>query len=230
MKPRSSILLSAAVALALAVSGCSNQSKGNPFYLAVNIVNRPASIPVGGTQVFTATLSDSSAVPQWSILNGASTANPGTLTPQSTPANSILYTAPASPPIYTTPGYTQGVVTVVVAAAAPAGTSYPTATDSVSFFITGPVSVGLSPANPSVTVGSTQQFIGYAVGSVNNALTWKVNGIIGGDINTVGSISSPAGLYTAPANTTLSGGNPVTITATSQADPTKSASATVTLH
>ena len=57
--------------------------------------------------------------------------------------------------------------------------------DSVTFFITAPsVTVGLSPATASVALGGTQQFIGYAVGNVNNALTWQVNGVTGGSTST----------------------------------------------
>lgn len=232
MKPRQKILCSAAIAFAVALNGCGNQASGNPFYLAVNIVTRPASIPVGETVVFTAIVSDNQSVPQWSVLAAADTSSAGSLTAQTNPANSILYTAPAAPPIYSSaapPGYTQGTVTLDVSAAPPAGTSYKVATDSVTFFITAPsVTVGLSPATASVALGATQQFLGYAVGNVNNALTWQVNGVTGGSTAT-GTISSPAGLYTAPANMPMSG-NTVTITAISQADPTKSASAVVTLH
>ena len=222
----------AAIAFAAALTGCSTTATGNPAYLAVNITTRPASIPAGGTFVFTAIVSDTHTVPQWSILAAAATPNAGTLAAQASPPISILYTAPATPPIYNSsapPGYTQGTVTLDVSAPPPAGTPFQTATDSVSFFITAPtISVGLSPATASVALGATQQFLGYAVGSVNNALTWQVNGVNGGSATT-GTISSPFGLYTAPANLPM-GGNTVTVTAISKADPTKSASSVVTLH
>lgn len=232
MRPRSQWLGSAAIAFAFALNGCSNSVPANPAYLAVTIATRPVSIPVGGTYVFTAQVSDSQSVPQWSILAAADTASAGTLTAQTFPPNSVLYTAPATPPIYNSgapPGYTQGAVTVDVSATAPPGTSYPTAHDSVSFFITSStIGVGLSPATATVSLGATQQFIGYAVGSVNNALTWQVNGITGGSTS-VGTISSPAGLYTAPTTVPMSGSS-VTVTAISQADPTRFASAAVTLQ
>ena len=232
MKLSSTTLSSAAIAFAVALGGCNNQLTGNPPYLAVNITTRPASIPVGGTAVFTSIVSDVQSTPQWSILAAAATPNAGTITAQASPANSILYTAPATPPIYNSSapgGYTQGTVTIVVSAAPPAGTSFKTATDSVSFFITAPtISVGLSPATANVALGATQQFFGYAAGSINNVLTWQVNGVAGGSAAT-GTISSPAGTYTAPLNLPMSG-NTVTITVVSQADPTKTASAAVTLH
>jgi hypothetical protein len=83
-----------------------------------------------------------------------------------------------------------------------------------------------SAATASVHVVGTQQFTGYAVGSVNNALTWQVNGASGGGTAT-GTITT-AGLDTAPAVLPMTG-NTVTITAVSQADTTKSASSVVTL-
>lgn len=75
MKSRSTLLGSAAIAFAIALLGCSNQSAGNPLYLGVNILERPVSIPVGGQLEFTASVSDAQAVPQWSILNASATSN-----------------------------------------------------------------------------------------------------------------------------------------------------------
>ncbi len=232
MRPRRHLFCVTAIAFAAAITGCSNTASGNPPYLAVNIITRPASLPVGGTYVFTAEVSDTKSTPQWSILAAAATPSAGTLAAQASPPISILYTAPATPPIYNSsapPGYTQGTVTLDVSAPPPAGTPFQTATDSVTFFITSPtIGVGLSPATASVALGATQQFLGYAVGSVNNTLIWQVNGVAGGSVST-GTISSPSGLYTAPANLPM-GGNTVTITVVSQANPTISASSVVTLH
>src|SRR5437016_4923274 len=69
-----------------------------------------------------------------------------------------------------------------------------------------------------------QQFTATVLNTSNTAVTWQVSGVTGGNA-TVGTISS-SGLYTAPAVVP----NPatVTVTAVSQADPTKSASAQVT--
>ncbi len=115
-----------------------------------------------------------------------------------------------------------------VRVADPPGTSIPTSPDSVSFVITAPsITVGLSPATANVALGSAQQFFGYAVGNINNALTWYVNGFAGGS-TTTGTINT-AGTYVAPANMPMSG-NTVTITVISQADPTKTASSVISLH
>ncbi|HKT24006.1 MAG TPA: hypothetical protein VJR04_05355 [Terriglobales bacterium] len=87
------------------------------------------------------------------------------------------------------------------------------------------VTVTISPTTASVAGGATQQFMATVTGSTNTAVTWQVNGENGGDA-LIGTITS-AGLYTAP--NVLPSTTTVIITATSQADTTKSASATVTL-
>lgn len=107
--------------------------------------------------------------------------------------------------------------------------------DNQTFVVTAPsVTVGLSPATATVALNATQQFTGYAVGNVNNALTWQVNGVTGG--STANSTIAPlvngfpgVYLYTAPTAIPMTG-DTVTLTAISQADPTKTASSTITLH
>jgi hypothetical protein len=119
----------------------------------------------------------------------------------------------------------------------------------------GNVSVTISPASSPVGFGATLQFAATVTGATNTAVTWKVSSSSSSSSSQIGSISS-SGLYTAPAATPLSAGPPpqlvtvnpggnvqntditvpalnsvdsITVTATSQADSTKSASATVTL-
>jgi hypothetical protein len=88
-----------------------------------------------------------------------------------------------------------------------------------------PVSVTISPTSATVRVNRTKQFTATVLNSSNTTVTWKVNGVVGGN-TTVGTISS-SGLYRAPGAVP----NPatVTISATSVADPTKSAGAAVTV-
>lgn len=213
MKMRSRILCSAAIASAFALNACNNTIAGSPVYIGVSITPRPATLAVGGTMVFTATVSNNLSLPQWSLLDSSYSSNPGTLTPVAGSPNEILYTAPATPPIYTqTPtGITQGTITVDLTTTAPPGTSSPISPDAVSFVITAPsVSVALTPAKANVALGSTLQLIGYAVGNVNNTLTWQVNGVTGGALATTGTIV-PSGLYVAPTTMPMSG-NTVTIT------------------
>src|SRR5256886_1470634 len=85
-----------------------------------------------------------------------------------------------------------------------------------------PVSVTISPISATVAVGGTQQFTATVQNTSNTVVTWQVNGVMGGNA-TVGTISS-SGLYAAPASPAT-----VTVTAVSQADTTKSASAQVTI-
>ena len=242
METRSMILRLAAIAAAAALIGCDNSITISPEYLGVVISPRPISIPVGGTMVFTGTVSNNLSTPLWSFLDSTYANNIGTLTPISGSSDTILYTAPSTPPIYaqTPSGITQGSVTLNVTTTSPPGTSIPVVGDSVSFVVTSPsVAVTLTPAAATVALNSTAQFIGYAVGNLNNTLTWYANGYLGGAVPV--PLSSPvtytypygtidsAGTYVAPSSMPSSG-NTVTINIISQADPTKTASAVVTLH
>ncbi len=92
----------------------------------------------------------------------------------------------------------------------------------VSFTVADParetVTVSLSPSSPSVTAGATNQFTATVTGSSNLAVAWTVQeGSAGGTV-------SPSGLYTAPGTA-----GTYHVVATSNADNTKSATATVTV-
>ena len=76
------------------------------------------------------------------------------------------------------------------------------------------VSVSISPATATVQSGKTQQFTATVTGSSNTAVTWTATG---------GAVSS-SGLYTAGSTA-----GSFTVTATSAADATKSATASVTI-
>jgi hypothetical protein len=88
-----------------------------------------------------------------------------------------------------------------------------------------PVVITVSPSTAYVPASYALQFSATVAGTSNAAVTWSVGGLVGGD-STVGFIST-TGFYRAPAS--VPSPNHVTITATSQADGTKSASATVTI-
>ena len=87
------------------------------------------------------------------------------------------------------------------------------------------VSVSISPLAAAVAVGSTQQFTAAVSGATNQAVTWSVNGVAGGN-STVGTISI-SGSYTAPS--TVPSPATVTVVATSQATSSAAASASVSL-
>ena len=85
------------------------------------------------------------------------------------------------------------------------------------------VSVALDQSAVTLQPGSQQQFTATVRGTSNTAVMWSVDSIAAGN-DSAGTISS-AGLYTAPSQ---AGSHMVT--ATSVADATKSASATVTVN
>src|ERR1700732_4870574 len=83
------------------------------------------------------------------------------------------------------------------------------------------ITVAVSAPQSTVVVGATLTFTAPVTGTANTAVTWSVSG---GASN--GTISA-TGVYTAPA--TVPNPAKVTVIVTSQADPTKSGSATVTV-
>jgi hypothetical protein len=87
------------------------------------------------------------------------------------------------------------------------------------------VSVSISPTYAVVQLGQPLQFTATVTGTGNTAVAWQVDNANGGD-STTGTVSN-TGLFTAPS--TLPTPATATITAVSQADPTKSATAVVTL-
>jgi uncharacterized protein (DUF1800 family) len=88
------------------------------------------------------------------------------------------------------------------------------------------VAVKVSPATAQVRDGGSQQFSATVTGSNNTAVTWAVNGAVGG--NSASGTVDANGLYKAPAS--LPNPNAVKVTATSVADTRASDSATATLE
>jgi hypothetical protein len=87
------------------------------------------------------------------------------------------------------------------------------------------VSATLSPGYAQIVTGQTLQFDASVTGTTNTAVTWQVDNADKGSAAS-GTISS-SGLYTAPANVPVPA--IATVTAVSRADPSVSATATVTL-
>ncbi|HMV47404.1 MAG TPA: DUF1800 family protein [Blastocatellia bacterium] len=182
---------------------------GTPI-VSVTISPTSASVQTGTTRQFTATVSGSAnTAVTWKVadvVGGNSTV--GTI------SSTGLYTAPA---------------TVPAGAVAVSATSQADATKKATALVTvtAPVStvaVSVNPSAASLAVGATQQFTATVTGTANTAVTWRVNNVAGGD-STYGTISSN-GLYAAP-NAIPAGG--ITVSAVSQADATKQASAGVSL-
>ena len=99
--------------------------------------------------------------------------------------------------------------------------------------VTRPITVTVSPAAASVSVGKTQTFIGTVTGTPNTGLTWTLTqggaacSPACGTIAPTSTTSGATTTYTAPA--TPPAAATVTLTATSAADATKFASVTITI-
>lgn len=84
------------------------------------------------------------------------------------------------------------------------------------------ISVSVSPSTATVVIGHATQFSATVKNSSNTNVQWTVNGIAGGN-STVGTILV-SGAYTAPGRVPSA---PISVSAVSAADATKSASASV---
>ena len=169
--------------------------------IAVTVLVNPSSVTLSGaqTQQFSAVVSGISVTG----VTWSISPQVGAIDP-----NSGLYTGPAS--VATTQRITVTATSVF-------DTSV-TGTASITLQAPAAVGISISPASVSLTDGQTQQFIATVTNSTNTAVTWSISPALG-NIN-------GAGLYTAPS---VSVSTRVTVTATSAADPTKSAIASVTL-
>ncbi len=183
----------------------------NPAPLVITVNPNNATVVVGNTQQFTGNVTGTSNTAlTWGLSGaGCSGSSCGTL---SSNADSAVYTAPFLAPSPTT-------VSVIATSVAD-----PTKSASAELTIVPAVVVDVTPANVSVTAGTTQQFVASVTGTSNAAVTWALSGGCSGAA--CGTIDNNA-LYTAP----LLVPSPATviITATSVFDPTKSASADVTI-
>ncbi len=180
----------------------------------VVVTLNPASstLNVSGTQSFTATVTGSTNTGVTWMVNDLSDGSPtvGTVTGA---GNTVTYTAPDSAGTYTI----KATSTADVAKSASAAITVQAAPV---------VTIGLDPATANLAGGGTQSFTASVSGTSNTAVTWKVDGIAGGNA-TVGTLSGTGNTvtYTAPST---AGSH--TVLATSAADLTKQASSAVTIQ
>ena len=95
------------------------------------------------------------------------------------------------------------------------------------------VSVSISPSTINMATLATQPFTATVTGSTNTAVSWQVNGVSGGNaanglVSTTVLGTNNEALYLAPS--AVPSPASVSVTAISQADSTKSATATVTIQ
>jgi aryl-phospho-beta-D-glucosidase BglC (GH1 family) len=91
-----------------------------------------------------------------------------------------------------------------------------------------PVTIVVNPSNTTVVVGEFQQFLGNVAGTLNTGVTWTVRGA-GCSGSSCGALAASASsaVYVAPI---VAPSPPsITLVATSTTDPTKSASASITI-
>ena len=191
-----------AVAFTLAsCGGTSNSTTGQSSNVTVSLNQSSMNVAVGATAQFTATVQNTTnTAVSWSV-DGVAGGNATT----GTISASGLYTAPAA-----------------------AGSHKVTATSvadtnaSASAAVTVGALGAISPATAFLPPGGTQQFSSSIQGFSNTSVNWAVNQVAGGNAS-VGTITA-AGLYTAPSQP-----GTYTVTATSAADSSVTASATVTV-
>src|SRR3989441_2385995 len=182
--------------LSFVLAGCAGSTSSPPAQVSITILPASASVAVGQTQQFTASVSGTSNTGVTWAVNGTigGNATVGTI------SSNGLYTAPNTP------------ATVTVTATSTANTSKSaSASVTITSGVSGPVTVSPNPA--TVEVFASQQFTASINGQPSSAVTWEVNGVTGGN-TTTGTISS-GGLYSAPhsiSNTIVPANNaPVTV-------------------
>jgi len=198
--------------------------------VSVSVSPASASVELGRSQPFTATVTGTQNQEVTWDVNGIVGGNPtvGTVTNPAGNSDTATYTAPLKLP-------TPNQVTVRARSNAD-----PTAFAAASVTLFSSIAVQISPTSATRAINHRQTFTVQVIGASNPNVAWQVNGIPGGDA-TVGQIcvvnsnpcqqvtTSSAGSvdYLAPGS--LPTRNPVTLTVISQADSTKSASAQVTI-
>lgn len=177
--------------------------------VSVTVSPTAVTLPLGGSQAFTASLSGTTnASLTWSV-NGV------------TGGSSTVGTVNAAG-VYIAPTTMPSSSTVTVQATSVAS---PTSFAKATVTLQAPVRVTVTPTSTSIALGKTQTFAATVTGSTNTGVTWQVNGVTGGSA-TAGTISA-AGLYTAP--TSMPSSSAVTVRAVAAADTTAVAQAAVTL-
>jgi hypothetical protein len=146
------------------------------------------------------------------------------IAPPAPVSGSVDYVAPAAIPV-------ANPVTVTATSAAD-----PTKSGTAMVIVTGPageVAISISPVfalvAPSTATLTQQQFVAMVTGTTNTSVTWAVQSAVPGEGCSGGACGSvdASGLYSAP--TAAPSPNAISIIATSVADSTKSATATIAI-
>ncbi|HLY65360.1 MAG TPA: hypothetical protein VKU60_07495 [Chloroflexota bacterium] len=176
----------------LSCGGGGGGGGGSSQQVTVAIKPPSATVPLGNTQSFTATVTGSNAKVTWSVQEGS--------------AGGAVSTAGS----YQAPN-TAGTYHVV----ASTDTSPPV---TASAPVTVPIQVQVTPPTDTCTVGDVVDYAANVLGSANQAVTWTIQeGAAGGSISSAGVYKPPAvaGTYhivaTSAVDTTRPGVVPVTV-------------------
>jgi hypothetical protein len=208
-----------------ALAGCGgsgNGISGSTPTISITVAPTSATLDPGGTASFTATVMPSTANQSvtWA-LSGTGCTGSGCGTLSSATANPTTYTAPATAPSPNTVAIT---VTSV---------GDPTKSASAVITVTNqlPVEVAVTPAAASIVAGAAaQQFTATVSNSPSDeSVTWSLSGTgcSGDACGTIDSSTANPVTYTPPGTPVTPG--PVLLTATSNADPTKSGTASISV-
>jgi len=184
-------------------TGASQQPPPPPPPPSISVSPSAVTVSAGGTQQFQAVVSNATNTSVTWKVNGIEGGNAAA----GTISSGGLYLAPSK---LTTPA--QATITAVLQADTSKSAS---ATVSIPA-----IGVNISPGGGVVEVGTTVQYSASVTNSVDQTVTWQVNGIAGGN-SSAGTISA-SGLYTAPAS--VPGATTITVSAISVADTSKSGS------
>lgn len=173
--------------------------------VAVSLAPLAASVPTGGAQVFTVTVSGTSSQGvTWSV-NGIAGGDTTFGTIVANNASSAVYTAPTLIP-------SPASVTVTATS-----TADPTKSGSATVTITCANPTLVTPSTANIGLSGTLTFTVSFCAANNSAIVWDVNGIPGGNSanGTIVVTSATTATYTAPAD--LPSTNPAIIHATAGA-------------
>ena len=206
-------------------------------------LSTPASVPVGATTSVTATLqpvpgSNPSTSLTWSLSGaGCSGSACGSLTPATvTPGGGMTFATAT----YAAPNASPNPNIVIITVTPQADPSRKTQATLAVVPNSSGVTLNLSPVSATLAANRRLTLSVQVAGTTDATVTWNVNGVAGGN-TTVGQIcaagSTPCQavttsaalqvVYLAPGAIPLP--NPVVVRATSQADPSVSASALITV-
>ena len=190
----------------------------------------PAMVSAGQNVTFSALGSAAAcghtiATYAWSVVGSSTTAIQGANTPSATVVAPTSGSVTVQVVVTDDAGLTDTAQATVsptgTATAAPASANNGTCPVSAT-----PVMVSVSPATATLQSGASQLFTAVLTNTANTAVSWQVNGVVGGSA-AVGTITS-AGMYTAPSSVTSS--VTATITAVSAADASRNGTAQVTVN